>query len=422
MRTAWDPRTVVLGRRVLTPTGRLLTLREGASLDSPALQPRLLDAGAVHPAPDPLPLDDVTVVVPVRDRPEELARCLAALGDVDVLVVDDGSAVPAVAPRVVSRPNGGPAAARNTAIPLLDRDFVAFVDSDVTVTPAQLQRLRGHFADPSVVAVAPRVVGDLRSPLDLGRHPASVRPGTAVAYVPTACLLVRRSALTALMRGRSVGSGRAPGAYGASPHGVFDEELRYGEDVDLVWRLVAAGGVVRYDPTVVVTHAEPARLRDRLVRRYRYGTSAAPLAQRHPGHLAHLVLPPWPTAVLVLLRLCPPAGVVAAIALAARHHRQVRDPLLAARITGRGLLRTAVGIGRCAALAGPLAWSRPALVALPLLADWQDRRTGDPVRFVAVALLDEAAYGAGVVAGCARHRTLAPLVPRAGTAARTPNP
>ena len=395
MRTAWDPRTVVRGRRVLTATGRLLTLREGASLDSPSLQPRLLDAGAVHPAPSPLPLDDVTVVVPVRDRAEELARCLASLGDLDVLVVDDGSAVPPVAPRVVSRPNGGPAAARNTGITLLHKDFVAFVDSDVTVTAQQLERLRGHFADPAVVAVAPRVVGGTRSPLDLGRHPASVRPGTAVAYVPTACLLVRRTALI-------------------SPHGPFDEDLRYGEDVDLVWRLVAAGGVVRYDPSVVVTHAEPRRLADRLVRRYRYGTSAAPLAQRHPGALTHLVLPPWPTAVLVLLRLCPPVGALAAAALVVRAHRQVKDPVLAARVTVRGLVRTALGIGRAAALAGPFAWSRSALVTLPFLAEWWDRRTGDPVSFVATALLDEAAYGAGVVAGCARRRTLAPLVPRTG--------
>lgn len=387
------------GRRVLTATGRLLTLREGASLDSPALQPRLLDAGAVHPAPDPLPLDDVTVVVPVRDRAEELARCLASLGDLDVLVVDDGSAVAPVAPRVVTRANGGPAAARNTAIPLLDRDFVAFVDSDVTVTREQLERLRGHFADPAVVAVAPRVVGGVRSPLDLGRHPAAVRPGTAVAYVPTACLLVRRSALV-----------------------PFDEDLRYGEDVDLVWRLVAAGGVVRYDPSVVVPHEEPTRLVDRLVRRYGYGTSAAPLAHRHPRALTHLVLPPWPTAVLVLLRICPPVGALAAAALVVRTQRQVKDPVLAARVSARGLVRTALGIGRAAALAGPLSWSRPALVALPLLADWQDRRTGDPVSFVAVGLLDQAAYGAGVVAGCVRHRTVAPLVPRAGTAARTPNP
>src|SRR5207344_2946450 len=45
---------------------------------------RLLDAGIAHPdpadgAPGPGP-DDVTAVIPVRDRPAELARCLAGLG------------------------------------------------------------------------------------------------------------------------------------------------------------------------------------------------------------------------------------------------------------------------------------------------------------------------------------------------------
>ncbi len=33
-----------------------------------------------------------------------------------------------------------------------------------------------------------------------------------------------------------------------------------------------------------------------LARRFRYGTSAAPLARRHPGYLAPLELSPWPTA------------------------------------------------------------------------------------------------------------------------------
>ena len=37
-------------------------------------------------------LTDVTVVVPVRDRPEQLDRCLAALAPLAVTVVDDASA------------------------------------------------------------------------------------------------------------------------------------------------------------------------------------------------------------------------------------------------------------------------------------------------------------------------------------------
>src|SRR4029079_18296511 len=68
---------------------------------SAALAARRLDAGVSHPDLPPGPVaPDVTVVVPVRDRPEELARLLAALWadpvtrDLPVVVVDDGSAEP----------------------------------------------------------------------------------------------------------------------------------------------------------------------------------------------------------------------------------------------------------------------------------------------------------------------------------------
>jgi hypothetical protein len=55
-----------------------------------------------------------------------------------------------------------------------------------------------------------------------------------------------------------------------------------------------------------------------------------------------------------------------------------------------------------------------AAAALPALADlWRDRRgTGlDPLRYVALHLADDLAYGTGVWAGCVRERTVAPLVP-----------
>lgn len=416
MRVELDPRTRIRdgGRTLLTPTGRLLRLtaagaQELAGTPGPVLTERLLGAGAAHPRPTARSAGDVTVVVPVRDRVLELDRCLATAGT-DVLVVDDGSrdpgAVEAVCARhgarYLRRPNGGPAAARNTALPLLSKDFVAFLDSDCVPPQGWLEALRGHFDDAAVGAVAPRLVGGPRSPLDLGRHEAAVRPGTAVGYVPTAALLVRRSALTR-----------------------FDEDLRYGEDVDLVWRMCAAGWVVRYDPSVVVEHREPARLRDRLVRRYRYGTSAAPLSLRHPGHLTHLVLPPWPTAVvtLVLVRR-PAAAAVVAAAATAQVERRVHHLPTSARLVGSSVTGTALGVGRALALAGPLAWLLArdrrvvALLLGSVLAEWLDRRPAeDPVRFAARALLDQAAYGAGVLAGCLAHRTTGPLIPRVRAAA-----
>jgi mycofactocin system glycosyltransferase len=415
-RVVLDPRTRWLDERtLLSPTGRLLRLAKsgpaavaalprGAHTDAERRLTRtLLDAGAAHPRPLPHPADDVTVVIPVKDRTAELDRCLAALAHDDVVVVDDGSTedVAAVCARHgatrVRRANGGPAAARNTALPLLHKPFVAFLDSDCVPPQGWLAALRGHLEDPYVVAVAPRVVGGPRSPLDLGPHEGAVRPGTAIGYVPTAALLVRRDALT-----------------------PFDEDLRYGEDVDLVWRLCDAGGTIRYDPAVVVQHTEPPLLAARLQRRYRYGTSAAPLSRRHPDHLVHLVLPPWPTAVLALLLARHPKAAVATAALAAaRVDRQVHDLPTSVRLVAEATAGTASGLGRFLALAGPAAWLAArdrrvaALLLAPVLQEWWLRRPAeDPLTYAARALLDQSAYGVGVATGCVRGRTARPLRPR----------
>jgi mycofactocin system glycosyltransferase len=414
------------GAAVLSALGDLRTPAQQA------LGRRLLDGGLVHPVPGPVEPADVTVLVPVRDRADELDRCLAALGaGVPVLVVDDGSDDPAALARVCAGRarllrlpvNGGPGAARNAGLAATGTGIVAFLDSDCTPGPDWLTELLGHFADPSVAAVAPRVraaggpsllarYARARGPLDLGPRPARVRPGGRVPYVPTAALLVRRSAL---------------------PARPFEPGLRYGEDVDLVWRLHDAGGVVRYDPRTVVGHAEPARWSRWLARRYRYGTSAAPLAARHGDRLAPLVLPPWPTAAWLLLLAGQPGPALAVAAVPVvrllRALRRTGLPIstcgrAAAATVARGMAATAGGLGGAGAVVtGPLLLgmlalrrTRPAAATallVPPLLEWYDRRPAvDPVRWAALRLVDDLAYAAGVWRGCLAARTLAPLRPR----------
>jgi mycofactocin system glycosyltransferase len=372
---------------------------------------RLTDAGLAHPRPPALEAaPDITIVVPARDRAEQLDRCLAALvGEHRVLVVDDASADPQAVARVAARrhatllrraTNGGPGPARNTAVGEVDSEFVAFLDSDCVAPTGWLDALAAHFADPRVAAVAPRIVAQpshtsggryaaARSCLDLGDQPAQVRPGSRVSYVPTAALVVRTTALADV--------------------GCFDPALRYGEDVDLIWRLHAKGWRVRYDPSVVVAHAEPRTWRALLARRFRYGTSAAPLAQRHPHEIAPLVLPTW--GGLTISRALRRAGV---------------SPPDARRIAAKALGHTWLGIGRYVTqFAAP---ALPALgpIAVPLVVagpvgTWLRKRPPlDLARFVAGHLADDIAYGAGVYAGCLRHRTTVPLRPRVAGRSRSP--
>ena len=276
------------GGRVLVSRGRIIRLTEAGPAALRALladtatptQQRLGDqlvrAGMAHPRPRPQQRP-TTIVIPVRDRPAELARLLATLnhpqgGQTPLRVVDDGSRVPVLG-AIRRETSGGPAAARNTGLEHVDTELVAFLDSDTLPPPDWIERLAGHFDDPTVAAVAPRVHGKL---LDMGRQPAEVRPGTPVAYVPSAALIMRTAAL---------------------PQAPFDPALRYGEDVDLIWRLIDQGWRIRYDPSVTVEHED----HDVLKRRFLYGTSAAPLKRRHPDKLKHVIVRPWPAATLVLL-------------------------------------------------------------------------------------------------------------------------
>src|SRR6202007_410017 len=103
----------------------------------------------------------------------------------------------------------GPAAARNTGLAACATDFVAFLDSDVVPRRGWLEALLGHFSDPAVALVAPRIVGlaqsdnlvaryeAVRSSLDLGRREAPVVPYGTVSYVPSAAIICRRAALIA---------------------------------------------------------------------------------------------------------------------------------------------------------------------------------------------------------------------------------
>ena len=401
---------------------------------------------------------DVTVVIPVRDRHAELARCLSGLRDLPrVIVVDDASADPRAIKRiaaahgaaVIHRPvNGGPAAARNTGLGAADTGFVAFLDSDCVPRPGWLDGLLPHFTDPAVGAVAPRIVPHengtgwlaryegASSTLDMGARPSPVRPGARVSYVPGAALVVRKAA-----------SGEG-----------FRDGMYVGEDVDFVWRMSAAGWRVRYEPGAVMGHDHRVTFRAWFSRRADYGTSAAALEELHPGAVRPLYASWWTAgawaAALAGRPVTAAALTAAAAALLARRlsgvtgerwpfpdwpvdnsKRRLRLALppdsaawpLAARLAGGGTIAAARPLGSAvsrtwwpAAIPAALAVRRlrlplAALVLAPPLLDWAGRRPPlDPARYVAARLLDDAAYSLGVWQGCLARRTVRPLLPVIG--------
>ncbi len=458
-RSSADGRTLIGGApmrrvRLTEHAAKLLAeLRHGVPATSPAarrLGRRLCDTGIAHPVPPPggpHPAE-VTCVVPVRDDPGGLAALLGALDSHQpapggLIIAEDGSRDPgAIADlatlwnaRLIQRAAArGPAGARNDGWRAAGTPIVAFLDADVEVGEDWLAPLLAHFADPTVAAVAPRVrapglpqdaLGIFEresSPLDMGARPGSVAPRRRVRYVPSAALLFRREALEDL--------------------GGFDEDLRVGEDVDLVWRAVAAGWSVRYEPSVVVSHRNRPSWAALARQRFGYGTSAEPLAQRHPRALAPMEMTPWGLAAWAAPALGGRRGILPAAAITAvaigRLHRRLASgdgtpPAEVARIVLGGQFasgrQVAVAVRRAwlplLGIAAAWAWGRrlaiAALVAEPL-ASWITRRPAiGPLRWTAATLLSDAAYCAGVWRGALAERSTTALRPRL-TGDRAPVP
>jgi mycofactocin system glycosyltransferase len=400
---------------------------------------RLTDANIAHPLPRALAgRPDVTVVIPVRDRVAQLDRCLSSLAAAYPVVVVDDASTDETGTREVAAKHGArlvrlgrhmhQAAARNVGTDQVDSEFVAYVDSDTIPGSEWIAALAAHFADPALAAVAPRVVPvaerssvgrytTARCTLDLGPRPARVVPYGRVSFLPTAALLVRRRAVLEV----------------AGPHGVFDQDMWTGEDVDLVWRLHEAGWRVRYEPGQRIRHQEPTSWGAILRRRRRAGTSTSLLAARHPQNMAHLLIHPPAVACAVAIAARRPAlSVVAFAATGYRLRTRLRqagvtdgelDALMLARGASEATARSWIGMGRYLLQFAP--WllglgllckrTRAASLGLalaPVLSDWRNRQAPvGPVTFGAGYLASEIAYGSGVLSGCVRERSFAPLRP-----------
>ena len=389
----------------LSPAGAraLDRILAGAPLDGAAakLAAELSARGTIAPLPPPSEPTTLTAVVPVRDGGPRLPHLIAALRERgEVIVVDDRSRdgspelAAAAGARVLANSGAaGPAGARNTGLRAAATELVAFVDADCEVAPGWSEGLAALLlAEPGLALVAPRIrsaPGASRiaryerrhSPLDLGPSPGLVGPGRRVGYLPAAALLARREPLLAL--------------------GGFDEGLRYGEDVDLIWRLLAAGHLVRYAPQITVEHA-PRSSRGALARqRAGYGSSAAPLEARHPGALAPLQGNPVAMAaatVRAVARSSSPASRRALAALGLRGERELAGQL------GRALCREWLPLTAAAALTSRRG-RRLAAAALAV----------DLVSTGGLRLIDNAAYATGLWAGALRERRPGVLLPRLGS-------
>jgi mycofactocin glycosyltransferase len=374
----------------------------------------------------------VSIVIPVKDRADELQRCLDSLarlgyppGQLEVIVVDDGSRdqSAAVARQCGAQvvPSGGsgrgPAAARNVGARAATGEILAFIDSDCTASPGWLAELLPAFADPQTAAVGGLVDGmctesavdryeTVMSSLSLGSRERSGSSGDDTFYLPSCNLLVRRAAFMAV--------------------GCFRDEMHVGEDVDLTWRLRDGGWTITYLPEGRVFHEHRSTLRSFMSRRFDYGTSEGLLQRLHPRRRKRMVIPPLLALLLALCLAAPfsagwsllPAFAVLGLdtALVRTRLRRGNVPvglpaLLGGRLRALGslvyylcyhLVRYYSLLFIAGAVFQPLLLI-PLLAALACAArvDFAVKKPQQAfASFMAVYALEQLAYGSGVFWGC----------------------
>jgi mycofactocin system glycosyltransferase len=387
----------------------------------------LVQQGLLHPLyHGDVNIDDVDVIIPVRDDVASLRSLLTQLKGFHVTVIDDGSVHSGLVSECAEQfgvkliqleENQGPAGARNAGYLATSRALLWFIDVDVVVdnAPDVLGRLSAQFADPLLGAIAPRVCGGAGStirddferrfgPLDMGPRSGLVISGGPISYVPSACLLIRRSAF---------GDG-------------FDEMLRAGEDVDLVWRLSDQGWLVRYDCDVVVVHRARGTWRDWWNQRVRYGASSSDLAERYGTRVAPVRTDTW-TLIAWLSVLASKPAIGARIVRVAR--RSLRERLasntddpdhVSSEVVTKGMLRAGGPLARSVVRTfGPLVvlaalhprLRRKAIIVFALGTVWRWRHTKFHASDVPLAMADDLAYSVGVAQGAWSSKSLQALTP-----------
>jgi glycosyltransferase involved in cell wall biosynthesis len=283
-------------------------------------------------------IEPVSIIVPTRNRPSALRRCLHSLaaqrdvGLVDIVVVDDGSHNPdevsavvasqALA-RLVRAGGAGPAAARNAGVAVAVGRYICFTDDDcvpeaewAAILVRSLQAgadvvggstINGRVGDPFVEA-SELIVRELQA--------STQRRLARKVFIPSNNLACRREVAL------------------AHP---FDERYAIPAGEDRAWcaSVAAAGLRLTLEPAAVMAHWPTLGLRGFWRQHVRYGrgayrfarTAPAPDWQEPPGFYLGLLRSGMRTgfSCLLLVVLAQAATAVGFVVEAARSGRGGAD-------------------------------------------------------------------------------------------------
>ena len=222
-----------------------------------------------------------SVIVPTRDRPENVCTCLAALAEqrlaserFEVIVVDDGSATPidpatfasiAIPATVVRQANRGPAAARNAGAALARGTLLAFLDDDCLPAPDWLEALEARSLAEPGAALGGRTVNALPE-----------NPFSTASHLLSEYLVGYLNVDPACSRFHASNNFVVP-ADAFHAVGGFDEtfSIAAAEDREFCGRWLAGGRRLVGAPLAIVRHAHRLTLRSFCRQHMQYGRGAA---------------------------------------------------------------------------------------------------------------------------------------------------
>jgi len=232
-----------------------------------------------------------SIIVPVYNRPQEVAELLASLSkqtcrDFDVHIVEDGSDIPCreVCDHFANRldihyymkENGGPGAARNYGAERAAGDYFIVLDSDVVLPPGYLAAITTALEETPCDAFG----GPDRA------HPDFTPVQKAISYSMTSFFTTggirggkRKGALDKFFpRSFNMGVSRALW----QQLGGF-RKMRFGEDIDFSYRICEAGARCRLFPDAWVWHKRRTDFRKFFRQVRNSGVARINLQLLHPG-------------------------------------------------------------------------------------------------------------------------------------------
>lgn len=271
--------------------GRLVTGWQFGLVDA-GRQPRpacALAASLPRRLEPPADAPTMSVIVCTRNGSQTLKACLESLGKLrypkfEILLIDDGStdtvpeivkAFPAV--RAFRQEPAGLSVARNLGMKEARGSILAYTDDDCVAHPDWLLHLAHAFAGDANVAAAggPNIPPPPRNGTEAVVASAPGAPAHVLLneveaeHLPGCNLAIRKTAL------EGIGGFRA----------VFTTA---GDDVDICWRLRAAGGQLKYVPGAMVWHHRRFSVGAYLRQQRGYGRAEALLMKEHPARFGRL--------------------------------------------------------------------------------------------------------------------------------------